>query len=450
MKFCLITPPFVQLNTPYPATTQLKAYLKEQGHDVLQCDIGIECAERIFNKSFLESVFVKALTKQRLSKSSRKILVNKNEYLNTIASVWRFLQGSDSTLANRIVTRNFLPESQLFKNLNDDDLDWAYGTTGVGDKAKYIATLYIEDLALFISEVLDCEFSIIKYQEQIALAAPVFDDIYNALQKEINPIEQIALDILDEKISSFNPQVVGFSVPFPGALLMALRMAQKLKNSKSIITAMGGGYVNTELRDISDTRFFEFIDYLLFDDGELPLTTLAKFLNNELSKNEIVSCKYLDNNVVVNSIDWNNCLDFNILPAADFSDLFLDKYISLVEFTNPMHRLWSDGKWNKMTLAHGCYYAKCAFCDTSLDYIGRYSAAKASVIVDRMEAIIAQTNITGFHVTDEALPPTLLKEVAQIIIERGLVVSFWVNIRFEQSFTYELCELLANAGLIAV
>ena len=46
MKFCLITPPFVQLNTPYPATTQLKAYLKEQGHDVLQCDIGIECADR--------------------------------------------------------------------------------------------------------------------------------------------------------------------------------------------------------------------------------------------------------------------------------------------------------------------------------------------------------------------------------------------------------------------
>ena len=144
----------------------------------------------------------------------------------------------------------------------------------------------------------------------------------------------------------------------------------------------------------------------------MPLTTLAKFLNNELSKNEIVSCKYLDNNVVVNSIDWNNCLDFNILPAADFSDLFLDKYISLVEFTNPMHRLWSDGKWNKMTLAHGCYYAKCAFCDTSLDYIGRYSAAKASVIVDRMEAIIAQTNVSGFHFTDEALPPKLLKEVA--------------------------------------
>ena len=375
MKFCLITPPFVQLNTPYPATTQLKAYLKEQGHDVLQCDIGIECAERVFCREFLEMVFNKALEKERLSKGSRKILVNKNDYLNTIGSVWRFLQGKDSTLSNRIITRNFLPEASLFKSVNDDDLDWAYGTTGVGDKAKYLATLYIEDLALFISEVLDCEFSVIKYQEQIALAAPNFDNIYNALQTNVTSIEQIALDILNEKIELFKPDIIGFSVPFPGTLMMALRMAQAIKKSSNIITAMGGGYVNTELRDISDTRFFEFIDYLLFDDGELPLTTLAKFLNNELSKNEIVSCKYLDNNVVVNSIDWNNCLDFNILPAADFSDLFLDKYISLVEFTNPMHRLWSDGKWNKMTLAHGCYYAKCAFCVTSLDCIGRYSVA---------------------------------------------------------------------------
>ncbi len=450
MKFCLVTPPFVQLNTPYPATTQLKAYLKEQGHDVLQCDIGIECAERIFSKKFLVDVFDKALQKQRLSKGARKILVCKNEYLNTIEPVWEFLQGNDSTLANRIVTRNFLPESSLFKSVNDDDLDWAYGTTGVGDKAKYLSTLYIEDLALFISEVLDCDFSIIKYQEQIALAAPSFDDIYSALHKDINPIEQIALDILEEKLINFNPQVVGFSIPFPGTLMMGLRMAQKIKEKGGIVTAMGGGYVNTELRSITDVRFFEYIDYLLFDDGELPLSTLASYLNTTLAKEQIVSCKYLDDSIVKDSLDWKNCLDFNTLPPADFSDLPLDKYLSLVEFTNPMHRLWSDGRWNKMTLAHGCYYAKCAFCDTSLDYIGRYSPAKASVIVDRMEAVMAQTHVSGFHFTDEALPPKLLKEVAQIIIERGLVVSFWGNVRFEKSFNYELCELLAKAGCIAV
>ncbi|MFI3283400.1 MAG: radical SAM protein, partial [Rikenellaceae bacterium] len=211
-----------------------------------------------------------------------------------------------------------------------------------------------------------------------------------------------------------------------------------------------GGYVNTELRKVRDARLFEFIDFLLFDDGELPISSLAQYAEGKIQREDIISAKYLKDGEVVDSICWDNALNFDTLPAADFSDLHLEKYISLVEFTNPMHRLWSDGAWNKMTLAHGCYHAKCTFCDTQLDYIGRYSAAKATTVVDRMESIMAQTGISGFHFTDEALPPKLLREVAEIIIERGLVVSFWGNIRFEKRFDIELCELLAKAGCIAV
>lgn len=451
MRFCLVTPPFVQLNTPYPATTQLKAYLKERGHTVLQCDIGIEVAERIFCKSFIQEVFSRAFNREKLSKRARAVAVNYKEYINSIDAVWRFLQGRDNTLSTRIASRTFLPEATLFKSINEEDLEWAYGSTGMAERAKYIATLYIEDLSEFIAEILECDFSIIRYNEQIAIAAPTFDAIYSELQKEVNVIEQIALDIFKEKLESFKPDVVGFTAPFPGTLIMALRMAQYLKkNEPEIVTAMGGGYVNTELRQIREARFFEFIDFLLFDDGELPVATLAEFVEGKIAKEQIVSAKYLENGVVVESRNWNNSLDFNTLPPADFSDLHFNKYISLVEFTNPMHRLWSDGKWNKMTLAHGCYHAKCTFCDVKLDYIGRYSAAKAEVVVDRIEAIMAQTGISGFHFTDEALPPKLLKDISQIIIDRGLTISFWGNVRFEKSYTFELCELLAKAGCIAV
>ncbi len=451
MKFCLITPPFVQLNTPYPATTQLKAYLVQQGHEVLQCDLGIELAERIFCREFLEEVFTLAFDKERLSSKSQSIAMQRREYLTTIDSVWRFLRGDDPTLATRIAARTMLPEGAQFKSLNDEDLEWAYGTTGSAERAKYIATLYIEDLSDFIAEVLECEFSIIRYKEQIAASAPTFDKIYEELHTPTNLIEKIALQLLDEKLKTSQPDIVGFSIPFPGTLFMALRMAQHIKSSDCKITiAMGGGYVNTELRSVSESRLFEFIDFLLFDDGELPISTLARCVAGEIPREEIVSAKYLSDGSVVDSKCWDNALNFDTLPPADFSDLELDKYISLVEFTNPMHRLWSDGRWNKMTLAHGCYHARCTFCDTKLDYIGRYSAAKASTVVDRMEAIISQTGVSGFHFTDEALPPKLLREVSNIIIERGLTLSFWGNVRFEKSFTVELCELLAKAGCIAV
>ncbi len=451
MRFCLITPPVVQLNTPYPATTQLKAYLKGEGHEVLQCDLGIELAERIFCRSFLEGVFSLAFQRESLSAYGQEVAIKREDYLRTIDPVWGFLRGEDPTLSIRIASRNFLPEATQFEPLEEDDLEWAYGTTGVAERAKYIATLYIEDLSAFVAEVVGCDFSIIRYKEQIAMSAPTFDGIYSELHAELNIIETLALELFAEKIALSQPDIVGFSIPFPGTLFMALRMAQHLKSVGSTATiALGGGFVNTELRGVRDIRLFEFVDFVLYDDGELPIPTLAKYVAGEIPREQVVSAKYLEDNRVVDSKCWDNALDFDKLPPADFSDLKLEKYISLVEFTNPMHRLWSDGDWNKMTVAHGCYHAKCTFCDTNLDYIGRYSSAKAATVVDRMESIMAQTGKSGFHFTDEALPPKLLREISQIIIDRGIVVSFWGNIRFEKRFDLELCELLSRAGCIAV
>jgi hypothetical protein len=101
-------------------------------------------------------------------------------------------------------------------------------------------------------------------------------------------------------------------------------------------------------------------------------------------------------------------------------------------------------------MAHGCYWGKCTFCDISLDYIKIYEPITASLIVDRMEQIIAQTGEKGFHFVDEAAPPALMREVAIEIIKRKLKVTWWTNIRFEKSFTIDLCNLLQASGCIAV
>ncbi len=451
MKFLLVTPPFVQLNTPYPASSQLKAYLQEKGHEVYQCDLGIELAERIFCRTFVEQTVKKAEEKTRLSAKSRKVFARSMDYVSTVDAVWRYLRGEDDTLANRIVTRDFLPEGYMFSRLDEDDLDWAYGTMGVGDKAKYFATLYIEDLAAFISEIEGVEFSIVRYNASIAEVAPTFDKIYEYLGSDKNVFEAIVEDLIIEKMEREKPDIVGFSLPFPGTLVMGLRMAQYVKAEWEGVTVVaGGGYVNTELREMSDVRLFEFFDFVGFDDGEKPLETLAEYLQGKRKKEEVVSVKYCEEGRVVNSCNWDNALDFSSLPAPDFSDLHLEKYISMVEVTNPMHRLWSDGKWNKMTVAHGCYHAKCSFCDTHLDYIGRFSQPSAGQVVDKMEIIMRQTGLSGFHFTDEALPPKLLKDISRIILERKLVVSFWGNVRFEKNFDKETCYLLAKAGCIAV
>ena len=136
--------------------------------------------------------------------------------------------------------------------------------------------------------------------------------------------------------------------------------------------------------------------------------------------------------------------------TPDYSDLLLQNYISVIEIANPMHSLWSDGRWNKLTMAHGCYWGKCTFCDISLDYIKLYEPIHAKILVDRMQELIAQTGENGFHFVDEAAPPALMRELALEIIRRNLTVTWWTNIRFEKSFSRDLCFLLKASGCIAV
>lgn len=85
----------------------------------------------------------------------------------------------------------------------------------------------------------------------------------------MNPIEERMCELLERKITAERPTIVGFTIPFPGCLLAALRCAQYLKQHyPGIRIAAGGGYPSTELQTMSDRGIFRYIDYLILDDGE--------------------------------------------------------------------------------------------------------------------------------------------------------------------------------------
>lgn len=451
----LVLPPFTQMNTPYPSTAYLKGFLNTRNMASFQMDLSLEAIISMFSKKGLRNIFQEAAGKEfEFSENAKRIFDLQHRYISTIDAVILFLQGKSDALVNRIVTGDYLPEASRFTQQNED-LDWAFGSMGTRDRARFMATLYLEDLSDFIQEVIDDQFGFSRYAEQLGRCASSFDNLYKALQQPLSSIDQLYLEVLDKKIVALSPEVVALSVPFPGNLYSSLRCAQYIKaHHPHIKVIMGGGFVNTELREITDVRFFETIDYLLLDDGEVPLIQLIRYLNNEVSLDGLVRT-YALNTEGTEVVLYNNV---SILPfikqaeigTPDYSDLLLDKYISVIEVVNPMHKLWSDGRWNKLTLAHGCYWGKCSFCDGSLDYIKRYDPCSAVVLVDRMEQIIAQTGEIGFHFVDEAAPPMLLKELAIEIIKRDLQVVWWGNIRFEKSYTLSMCRLLKASGCIAV
>ena len=426
-------------------------------------DLGIEVILELFSKNGLENLFqVSSFNFEKFGENAQRIFSLQQDYIKTIDNVIAFLQGKNPTLARQICSGNFLPEASRFDAYNNDPdaSGWAFGSMGMQDKAKHLATLYLEDLSDFIVECVDENFGFSRYAERLGRSANSFDEMYAHLQNDLTYIDKITLQILEEKIKTVNPKLVCISIPFPGNLYSAFRCAQFIKkhfpDSK---VSMGGGFPNTELREVKDKRVFEFFDFITLDDGELPVELLYNSIcqtessrgafNEEMS--EFKRTFLLENNKVVYK---NNTIRHDYKQAEvgtpDYSDLLLDKYISVIEIANPMHSLWSDGRWNKLTMAHGCYWGKCTFCDISLDYIKVYEPIAAKILVDRMEELITQTGENGFHFVDEAAPPALMREVALEILKRNLSVTWWTNIRFEKSFTSDLCVLLKASGCIAV
>jgi hypothetical protein len=444
----LITPPFTQLNTPYPATAYLKGFLNTKNIPSTQMDLGIEVINHLFSKIGLTKAFKFASEPQ--SDNAQRIKQLQEVYITTVDPVMHFLQGKNPTLARQICSGNFLPEASRFDQL--DDMEWAFGTMGMQDKAKHLATLYLEDLSDFIIECVDENFGFSRYAERLGRSANSFDQLYECLQREPTYIDKLTLEILESKIGEGQPILVCFSVPFPGNLYSAFRCAKFLKKQyPTVKIAMGGGFPNTELRELKDARVFQFFDFITLDDGELPIELLYNHCNQVKANAEFKRTFCLENNkvVYVNNTAKSDYKQSEV-GTPDYSDLPLERYISVIEIANPMHSLWSDGRWNKLTMAHGCYWGKCTFCDISLDYIKLYEPIAAKTLVDRMEALIEQTGENGFHFVDEAAPPALMREVALEILRRKLVVTWWTNIRFEKSFTRDLCLLLQASGCIAV
>ncbi len=457
-----LIPPMTQLNTPYPSTAYLTGFLRSRGFEAVQEDLALALVLRLLSREGLTEIAeaVDLLPRRQYTPTLEAFVAQRSRYFATIEPVIAFLQGRDSTLAHRIASRQYLPEGPRFASLDvyvddegGDPLAWAFGALGLNDKAKHLATLYLNDLADVLRDAIDPRFEFVRYAEALAASQASFEPLAKALAAPSNLIDDTLARLTLEALTAHQPTVVLISVPFPGSVYAAFRIAQSVKaHDPKIVTLLGGGFVNTELRELTEPRVFDYFDYVTLDSGERPLLSLLAYLQGQRSSKRLVRTFLRDRDS--QQVQYVNLVEpdvpFEEVGTPTWDGLPLERYLSLLDMLNPMHRLWSDGRWNKLTVAHGCYWKKCSFCDVSLDYIGRYESASATVLVDRIESIIQETRQTGFHFVDEAAPPKSLKALATELLKRDTGISWWGNIRFEKTFTPELCDLLAQSGCIAV
>jgi hypothetical protein len=165
MKVLLVTPPLVQLNTPYPATAYLLGFLRQHqarlGLELAQADAGLELVLAVLTRDFLGRARAQLRARARSARarasmpaSVANFLAHDEAYLATVEPVVRFLQGRDPTLASRIADRAWLPEGPRFAHLSpppgvgddthddsgdaepDAQLAWAFGALGTTEQAQ--------------------------------------------------------------------------------------------------------------------------------------------------------------------------------------------------------------------------------------------------------------------------------------------------------------------------
>jgi len=464
-----------QLNTPYPATAYLTGFLRmhaaDLGLEVRQADVSLALFLRLFSAPLLARMADELRRRAgRVGKRSAMppsiahYLTHAERYIDTVEPTIRFLQRRNPSLALRIVGRAFLPEGPRFKHLSplasgepaepDEQLLAAFGALGTTEQARHLASLYIDDLADVWREGIDPRFELARYGERLAASAASFDPLQTALTDEPTlvdrTIDELTRELMAQLPGAAPPDVVAITVPFPGNVYGAFRMAQTIRDVAPDTTLiLGGGWVNTELRSLRDPRVFEYFDYVTLDDGERPLLNLLTQLSGRPTA-LVRTYVRRDGAVVLENDATQRDIPQSDTGIPTYDGLPLGEYVSLMEMLNPMHRLWSDGRWNKITLAHGCYWKKCSFCDVSLDYIRRYDKPGTDLVIRRIRALLEETGETGFHLVDEAAPPAGLRALAKGLIAAKLTITWWGNIRFEKTFTPELCHLLAESGCVAV
>ncbi len=427
------------------------------GSKVTQADASIALFLRLFTAPLVTRMAEELRQRARTASKSaimppsiKHFLAHAQRYADTVEPVIRFLQRRDPSLAFRIVGRAYLPEGPRFAQAFEEQIHSAFGTLGTTEQARYLASLYVDDLADVWRDGIDPRFELARYGERLASSAASFDPLHSALTGDPSLVDETIDEITRELIAAEKPDLVAVTAPFPGNVYGAFRMARTIRAIAPKTTlVLGGGWVNTELRSLREPRVFDYFDYITLDDGERPLLNIVSRLAGRAAP--LVRTYVRKGKDVV----LENDLTQHDFPQKDtgiptYAGLPLDQYVSVMEMLNPMHRFWSDGRWNKITLAHGCYWKKCSFCDVSLDYIGRYDKPSTDLILQRIRALVEETGETGFHLVDEAAPPAGMRALAKRLIAEKLSITWWGNIRFEKTFTPELCRLLAAGGCVAV
>lgn len=459
-----------------PATFELAKKAGYQIDSVEWKDLSIELFHRIFSKEGITQLFHN--TKDKALKMAleaenqgdeitaynlRRYVLTKDSWINWIDKIVALLVENKS---GRETLHEFVRSAHVPRGNRMETYLANLNREVSVDDGYLLASLALADLADYITTVYDNNFALIRYAESICASDLSKEEILKTTDSPVlkDYLSPIVENLINTVSSSQQEPSFLFcvSVPFPGTFAAAMFICKQLKSTfgKNALITLGGGYVNTALRSVNQAELAAYIDCFSYDRGYSFYTELlanglpaaAAYQTESVFGGEIAQGKANQTKTSSTSsnrqelLEIENFMTKNVAP--DYDGIDFTKYPRLADDINPMHRIWSDGAWLKAYLAHGCYWHRCLFCDTKLDYVNCYKPVNIKNLYSSLLEQAKKSGVYGVHFVDEAAPPKMLEDFASLNKDKAL--TFWGNIRFEKAFSRDLADILAKGGLIGV
>jgi len=418
----LVFPPQGHFTQPYLALPCLKAFLEENGQrDVRLIDASVEAYDRFLSEPYLERCAARV---------AERLPVDAFEGADALAfeDMERFRAAAEAAVAapglpQRVEEAKRVVRGERFYE-HEAYLE-AMGTLYAG--------LRLVSAAHFPTVLTPHNFTMgyANDRSEQVLAA--------TLDEEQNPFVEHFETALLPRLLERRPRLVGLSVIYGSQLIPALTLGRLIKRHlpDCHVTAGGGflAYIGAKL--MRAPGMDACLDSIVFHEGEGPLLALANALEAGRSLDEVGSLTWFDRSgdavsAVVN--EPQHPVRLEGAPVPNFDGLPLETYFS------PSVVLPYD-------VNRGCYYGACTFCTLPTVIGPGYRTRSAERIVDQVLELKERYGTNLFNFITDCMPPGLISDLPQELIERDADIRYWCDARVEpKAYTPEGAQRLYESG----
>lgn len=407
MKTKLVFPAFWTCSAPYLSVPSLVAFLEKYGKDVEQIDLNLEFTDYMLSREFLDYCLKKY---ERIAEENDKQFV---PYLNEIG---------------KFVCDHIDEQKSIMRTERALDIL-------VYEKCGYFMAMGFSLInAAFPRETVS------HYAYESVYNSDSFSSILKSAQDAFNGTAENLIGLLtshfiDDLIEGTD--LIGISLTGTNQIIPSFVLAGMIKKKNPGIKIVLGGSVPTRwFADKSNLpNIFEYVDYVIVNEGELALLALVNYLEGRCSLAEVPQLFYLnENNEIVDNELPVSIPELCSLPTPVFNKADLKRYFS------PVPTLPLLG-------CRGCYWCKCTFCDHSFVYNNNYRPAIVDKVVLDIINYIREYDVKHINFHDEAMTPRGLVELSKKLLEKDVRIKWSTDARLDRGLTYDVLSLAHEAGL---